>query len=45
MRTDRYDDFPIIGRKPFKWSNNARVALMVAPHVKFIESVGAEHPR
>ena len=34
MQTDRYDYSPIIGRKPFKWPNNARVALMVAPNIE-----------
>ena len=35
MQTDRYDYSPIIRRKPFKWPNNARVALMVAPNIEF----------
>ena len=35
MQTDRYDYTPIIRRKPFKWPNNARVALMVAPNIEF----------
>jgi allantoinase len=34
MKTDRYDYSPIIRRKPLKWPNNARVALMVAPNIE-----------
>ena len=35
MQTDRYDYSPIIKRKPLKWPNGARVALMVAPNIEF----------
>src|ERR1044072_4664848 len=35
MQTDRYNYSPIIRRKPFKWPNQARVALMVAPNIEF----------
>src|SRR4026207_330665 len=35
MQTDRYDYSPIIRRKPFKWPDNARVALMIAPNIEF----------
>ena len=35
MQSDRYDYSPIIRRKPFKWPNDARVALMVAPNIEF----------
>jgi allantoinase len=34
MKTDRYDYSPIIGRKPLKWPNDAKVALMVAPNIE-----------
>ena len=34
MKTDRYDYSPIIRRKPLKWPNDARVALMVAPNIE-----------
>src|SRR5689334_3943097 len=35
MQTDRYDYSPIIHRRPFKWPNGARVALVVAPNIEF----------
>src|SRR6185312_12682244 len=35
MQTDRYDYSPIIRREPFKWPNQARVALMIAPNIEF----------
>ncbi len=35
MQTERYDYSPIIRRKPFKWPNDARVALMIAPNIEF----------
>jgi len=35
MQTDRYDYAPIIRRKPFKWPNHARIALVVAPNIEF----------
>jgi hypothetical protein len=35
MRTDRYDYSPIVRRKPLKWPNNARIALIVAPNIEF----------
>lgn len=35
MKTHRYDYSPIIRRKPLKWPNDARVALMVAPNIEF----------
>ena len=35
MQTERYDYSPIIRRKPIKWPNNARVALMIAPNIEF----------
>ncbi len=35
MQTERYDYSPIVSRKPFKWPNGARVALMVAPNIEF----------
>jgi allantoinase len=34
MKTDRYDYSPIISRKPLKWPNNAKVALVVAPNIE-----------
>jgi len=35
MQTDRYDYSPIIRRRPFRWPEGARVALMVAPNIEF----------
>jgi hypothetical protein len=35
MQTDRYDYSPIVRRKPLKWPNNARIALIVAPNIEF----------
>jgi allantoinase len=35
MQTNRYDYSPIIRRKPLKWPNGGRVALMVAPNIEF----------
>src|ERR687897_2812835 len=35
MQTERYDYTPIIRRKPIKWPNHARVALMIAPNIEF----------
>ncbi|MGH7766667.1 MAG: polysaccharide deacetylase family protein [Candidatus Binatia bacterium] len=34
MKTDRYDYSPIIRRRPLKWPNDARIALMVAPNIE-----------
>ena len=34
MLTDRYAYSPIIRRKPFRWPNGARIALMVAPNIE-----------
>jgi len=34
MLTDRYPYSPIIRRKPFRWPNGARIALMVAPNIE-----------
>lgn len=34
MLTDRYSYLPIIRRKPFRWPNGARIALMVAPNIE-----------
>jgi len=34
MLTDRYDYSPIVRRKPFRWPNGARIALMVAPNIE-----------
>jgi allantoinase len=34
MLTDRYPYSPIIRRKPFRWPNDARIALMVAPNIE-----------
>ena len=44
MQTDRYDYSPIIRRKPLRWPNNARVALMVAPNIEFIDIPPAIRP-
>jgi allantoinase len=35
MQTERYDYSAIVKRKPFKWPNGARIALMVAPNIEF----------
>src|SRR5918999_6208703 len=34
MLTERYDYLPIVQRKPFRWPNGARIALMVAPNIE-----------
>jgi polysaccharide deacetylase len=34
MKTDRYNYAPIIERKPIRWPNSARVALIVAPNIE-----------
>ncbi|MBI2358208.1 MAG: polysaccharide deacetylase family protein [Deltaproteobacteria bacterium] len=35
MENTRYDYAPIIRRRPLKWPNEARVALMVAPNIEY----------
>jgi peptidoglycan/xylan/chitin deacetylase (PgdA/CDA1 family) len=35
MENNRYDYSPIVRREPFRWPDNARIALMVAPNIEF----------
>ena len=35
MENSRYDYSPIIRRKPLKWPNEARIALMVCPNIEY----------
>lgn len=35
MENTRYDYSPIIWRKPLKWPNNAKIALMVCPNIEY----------
>lgn len=35
MENSRYDYSPIIRRKPLKWPNDARIALMVCPNIEY----------
>ncbi|MEK6601457.1 MAG: polysaccharide deacetylase, partial [Candidatus Binatota bacterium] len=35
MENSRYDYSPIIRRKPLKWPNDTRIALMVCPNIEY----------